>query len=366
MKVGPVCFLALLPALLQAQHQASLGMGLGVVRHDNGSSFSAFTLSPAVQRLTPLLYAGANGGISLLEGGVWAGQGRADLWIAHQLAPQTKVALNVILGATTRSDGGGAGAAAALGEIVWAPPTSSRGGALGLGAVTGAIEHVSPVNALRLRARGWWQLPRSAPQVSWSVEATRFLGAWYHDVVAGVSIDRPRTVASLWTSARISGTYGSTGAVSALAQYFVTPSIAIEVSGGNYLRDPFQGLPRAGFGSLGIRMHTARRVLQPPAEPTAPALQPLIALRGSRGGDTLVVRFHMAGARTVAIAGNWTGWTPVAMDSLGEDIWEAPLLLAPGTYYFNLVVDQNEWVVPAGVAVVSDGMGGLVAVLTVL
>lgn len=366
MKVGPVCFLALLPALLQAPHQASLGVGLGVVRHDNGSRFSAFTLAPAVQRLTPLLYAGATGGLSLLEGGVWAGQGRGDLWVAQPLTSETKVALNVILGASTRSDGGGAGSAAALGEVVWAPPASPRGGALGVGAVTGVIEHVLPVYALRLRARGWWQLDGTAPQVSVSVEATRFVGAWYHDVVAGVSIDRLRTVASLWASARVSGTYGSTGALSALAQYFVTPSVAIEVSGGNYLRDPFQGLPRAGFGSLGVRLHTGRRVLQPPAEPSAPALQPLIALRGTRGGDTLVVRFHMAGARTVAIAGSWTGWTPVAMEPLGEDIWEAPLRLAPGTYYFNLVVDQNEWVVPAGVAVVSDGMGGLVAVLTVL
>jgi hypothetical protein len=42
------------------------------------------------------------------------------------------------------------------------------------------------------------------------------------------------------------------------------------------------------------------------------------------------------------------------------------MVLAPGTYHFNLLVDGNDWVVPGGVAVVSDGMGGLVAVLTVL
>ncbi len=40
-------------------------------------------------------------------------------------------------------------------------------------------------------------------------------------------------------------------------------------------------------------------------------------------------------------------------------------MLPPGTYYFNLVVDGKEWVVPGGVAVMSDGMGGLVAVLMV-
>jgi hypothetical protein len=44
-------------------------------------------------------------------------------------------------------------------------------------------------------------------------------------------------------------------------------------------------------------------------------------------------------------------------------MWEAALALAPGTYYFNLVVDGKDWVVPGGVAIVSDGMGGMVAVL---
>ena len=74
----------------------------------------------------------------------------------------------------------------------------------------------------------------------------------------------------------------------------------------------------------------------------------------------------MPDAHAVAIAGNWNAWTPKPLRSLGEDIWEAELRLAPGTYYFNLIVDGKEWVVPAGVAVTSDGMGGMLAVLNVL
>ena len=80
----------------------------------------------------------------------------------------------------------------------------------------------------------------------------------------------------------------------------------------------------------------------------------------------MVVRFRMDSAHSVAIVGSWNAWTPVPLRGLGADIWEAALVLPPGTYYFNLVVDGQEWVVPGGVAVVSDGMGGLVAVLTVL
>jgi hypothetical protein len=83
-------------------------------------------------------------------------------------------------------------------------------------------------------------------------------------------------------------------------------------------------------------------------------------------GDSIVVRFRMAGARSVAVAGDWTSWEPVGLRALGGDIWEAAFKLAPGTYHFNLLVDGTEWAVPGGVATVSDGMGGLVAVLTVL
>jgi hypothetical protein len=41
------------------------------------------------------------------------------------------------------------------------------------------------------------------------------------------------------------------------------------------------------------------------------------------------------------------------------------LVLDPGTYHFNLLLNREEWVVPGGTAVVPDGMGGLVALLLV-
>lgn len=358
--MGPVLFYALLalpPATLCAQGQASLGIGTGIVRYTGGSSFSALTLSPAVQRLAPSTYLGAGGSVSLLQGGVWASQGRADIWAA--LPVRTGVirpAVSATISGSTRSDGVAAGSGVAVIEAV------RNNVALGVGAVTGVIQQEPGVGALRLRGRAWWQL--DAAQVSLTTEATRFLGAWYTDVVGGVTFDRARTVGSVWLSARLSKTYGSTAAASATVQYFVTPSIAVEASGGNYLRDPFQGLPRAGFVAGGVRVFAARRDAM--VRPTAvqPALQPLLAEH--RNGDTIVVRFRMPAAQSVAIAGNWNDWKPEALQGLGDNVWEAALRLAPGTYYFNLVVDGQEWVVPGGVATISDGMGGLVAVLNVL
>jgi len=364
MRMGPVSFaarLTLLPFALSAQRNASLGVGAGSVRYTGGSSLSALTVSPAAQRLTPSTYLGGGAAVSLLEGGVWAGQARADIWATLSRRPKgLRPAVGATFAASTRSDGVAAGSGSALLEVL------GNGIAVGAGFVTGVIQQEPGVGALRVRGRAWWQPGASPTQLSLTTEATRFLGAWYTDVVGGVSFDRARTVGSLWLSGRFSSVYGSTGAASASLQYFLTPSLAVEASGGNYLRDPFQGLPRAGFVAGGIRVFAARRATMARATPAQPVPQPLVAAHRGGGVDTVVVRFRMPAAQSVAIAGNWNAWTPEPLHALGEDIWEAALRLPPGTYYFNLVVDGKEWVVPGGVATIPDGMGGLIAVLNVL
>jgi len=364
MRMGPVSFLALFvfaPSAVSAQRSGSLGAGIGVVRYPGGSSFSPLAVSPAAQQFSTWSYIGLGGSVSLIDDGEWAAQGRGDFWsVIARRSKQTQIAISGSAAASTRTDGLGAGSALALLEVV-------RGNAaVGAGAVTGLVESFSGVTALRLRARGWWQ-PRDPPaQLSLTLEGNRLLGAWYTDIIGGLNFDRgsDRIVTSLWVSGRLSATYGSSAAASATFQYYFTPTVALEASGGSYLADPYQGLPRAGFFAAGIRLFTSRRAWKTAAPaPSPPVLQPLIA---QHRGDTLVVRFRMPAARSVAIAGNWNSWTPAPLRGVGEDIWEAALQLAPGVYYFNLVVDGNEWVVPGGVATVPDGMGGLMAVLNVL
>jgi len=362
MRMGPVFFLAALPVVLHAQTQASLGVGVGTVRYAGGSSFSAATVSPALQRLAPSFYLGAGGSLSMLKDNVWAGQGRVDLWMAFPQDRPTGVRFTVgaSLAASTRSDGVAAGVATAIGELMW---TAARGGAaIGAGPGTGVIEGERGIGAPHVRARGWCLT--GPAQLSLTVEPIRFAGAWYTDVVGGVTMDRGRWIASLWASARLSDAYGSKGAASAALQYFISPTVAVEAAAGSYLSDPFQGLPQAGFFSAGVRIHGAPRSAAP--APTLQArLAPLVAQHRG-GGDSVVVRFRMNATRSVAIAGDWNAWQPSPLRALGDDIWEATMVLSPGTYHFNLLVDGNDWVVPGGVAVVSDGMGGFVAVLTVL
>ena len=369
MRMGPVLFCAILaPAVpLRAQQPASLGASSGLVRYSGGSSFSILTLAPALQQFSPFIYVGAGGSASLLEGGIWASQARADLWASlNHRTRGFRPAVSAMLAGSARTDGAEALSASALLETIWTNPQErgDGGAALGIGAVTGAIEDVPGVTALRLRGRGWWQAGGWPAQLSLTIEANRLFEAWYTDLVGGVNYDRDRVVASAWLSGRLSAAYGSSGAASAAVLYYLSPTFALEASGGSYLADPYQGLPRAGFASGGIRIFTSPRALKTAAPiPPKPILQPLIA---QHRGDTLVVRFRMLDARSVSIAGNWNAWTPAPLRSVGESVWEATLRLAPGVYYFNLVVDGDEWVVPGGVATVPDGMGGLMAVLNVL
>lgn len=370
MRMGPVLFSSICAAAalpLRAQQPVSLGASTGIVRYAGGSSFSILTLAPAGQHFSPFIYLGAGGSASLLEGGIWAGQARADLWAA--LSRRTRgfrPAVSAMIAGSARTDGAEALSASAVLETIWTNPHERGDGgvALGLGAVTGAIEDVPGVTSLRLRGRGWWQASGSPAQLSLTVEANRLFESWYTDVVGGVNYDRDRIVASAWLSGRLSAAYGSSGAASAAVLYYLSPTLALEASGGSYLADPYQGLPRAGFASGGIRIFTSPRPLKTAAPvPPRPVLQPLIA---QHRGDTLVVRFRMPEARAVSIAGNWNTWTPAPLRFVGGDVWEATLRLAPGVYYFNLVVDGVEWVAPGGVATVPDGMGGLMAVLNVL
>ena len=369
MKVGPVFFLVAFPAGALAQTQASVGAGVGTVRYTGGSSFSAATVAPAAQLVLPSLYLGASSAFSILPGGVWAGQGRADVWVAFpREGAGVRPAVSASLAASTRSDGVAAGAGAAVGELVWA--ARHGGGAVGAGAATGVIERDSAMTGLRLRARAWWQV--GSVQSTVSAEATRLprlgagstslLGGWYTDVMYNATVDRGRIVASLWAGGRVSSAFGSKGAASASLQYFVAPSVSLEGAAGSYLADPFQGLPRAGFASVGVRLHATRRPLGT-APAATPGLAPLVA---PRRGDSVVVRFRMDAARSVAIAGDWNAWQPASLRPLGDEIWEGAFVLPPGSYYFSLLVDGTEWVVPGGVVTVPDGMGGLMAVLTVL
>lgn len=344
-----------------AQARASLGIGVGTVRYPGGTSFSSASLSPALQHVTPTFVTGVSGSFASLPDAVWSSQGRGDLWLASPpIADRWRLGGEAALAGTGRSDGGWTAAAHGLGELLWSQARWGFGA--GAGPSAGWIADQPSVTALRTRARAWWHSNAGRWRTDWSasVEPTRFLGAWFTDVTVGATVERGRVVASFWTATRVSRVYGSKGAASAFLQFFLVSHAALEVSGGSYLPDPYQGLPRAGFVTLGVRLHGRSRTTALPRAGAGGS--PLVT---ESRGDSLVVRFRFDNVRSLAIAGDWNQWQPLPLRALGGDLWEAVLALPRGIHHFNILVNGTEWVVPNGVATVSDGLGGMVGVLPV-
>ena len=345
-----------------AQVEPSLGLGVGTVRYAAGSSFGSAVVSPGLHYSSTSFVAEGSGAVASLPF-AWSSQARASVWgVVAQLPRGLRIAGEATFAGTTLSNGGGSTAEAhGVGEVLWT--RSNWGLGVGAGPSTGMISDALPVVALHTRARAWWRLgeeeANNSTELQLIAEPTHFPDGWFMDVGAGASVERRRVVASVWLAGRLAGGPESKAAGSALVQIYVSRRVSIEVGGGSYLNDPYQDLPRAGFVTLGVRLHGTSRPIH------APRTTPLIPLTPEVRGDSQVVQFRMPGAKQVAIAGDWTAWQPLALRTLGDDVWEATLSLKRGVYHFNLLVDGSDWVVPNGVATVSDGMGGMVAVLIV-
>ena len=343
-----------------AQVDGSVGVGAGTVRYPGGTSFGSAILSPSARYTSAALVADVSSSIASLPGGDWVGLGLMDLSaVTAPSAGGRQLGVEAIFAGTTVTGVGPTAAAHAVGELRWSGTTWGAG--VGAGPSTGLISGAPPVTALHTRARLWWR-PNSgltSTTVQLSVEPTHFPEGWFTDAIAGATLERGRAVVSISTLARLSSTYASTVAGSAYLQVFLKPRVALELGGGSSLSEPYQGLPRAGFVTLGVRFHRSPR---PPPSTAAPQWAPLVP---EPRGDSLVVQFRMPDARSVAIAGDWNAWHPVQLRPLGEDVWEGALVLRRGLYHFNLQVDGSDWVVPNGVATVPDGLGGMVALLVV-
>jgi Glycogen recognition site of AMP-activated protein kinase len=351
--------IAFAPVFATAQTRGSLGIGIGTVRTEVGPSFSSASLSPGLRYSTPALVVSASGFLASLPAGVWATHGRLYAWAGTpRVAGRWRLGAEGILTGTSWTGGAWTSAAHALGEVFWTAPRWGFG--VGAGPSAGWIANAGSVVALHTRARAWWRPGGRVAGTEWqlAVEPTHFFGAWFTDIDADVTIERGRAVVSVSPETRVSAAYGSTAAGSASLQLAVARNVSVEASGGSYLRDPYQGFPRGGFFTLGVRIGSTRATRAVTAKKWAPLVP-------ERRGDSVVVQFRFAGVHTVALAGDWNGWEATLLRAVGDDVWEGTLQLTRGLYHFNLLVDGRDWVVPNGVATVPDGLGGIVAVLIV-
>lgn len=102
------------------------------------------------------------------------------------------------------------------------------------------------------------------------------------------------------------------------------------------------------------------------------ALPPWEQERGGEGvvtGDLYVeFVFEAPGARSVAVAGDFTTWSPGVelQDPDGDGVWSGRVRLEPGVHKYMFVVDGSRWITdPRAGRWVDDGFGNRNALLVV-
>ncbi len=346
------------PAAMRAQTDASLAVGVGTVRFPGGTTVGVFSVVPGLQITSPGRDISVGGTFASLPSGNGYVQGRFAAWMATApFAGRWRLAGEAQLSGATRGAGLANGAGRLAVEGLFAARRWGVGAAAG--PVSGWILGAAPVTAWRARVRGWWRDAPGQLELIANIEPTRFLGAWFTDVGSGLVARSGRLEARVSASARLSGTYGSKAAALGSAELRLSPRVSLEAVGGNVLPDPYQGLPASGFVTAGVRINFPLRTGSPDA------LVQSRSFRVSRRGDEIVIRLKRSGARDVAVAGDWNGWTPVPLARIGHDLWELPTPIPRGSHHFVMIIDGTPWQIPEGVPSVPDGMGGRVAVLTV-
>lgn len=164
----------------------------------------------------------------------------------------------------------------------------------------------------------------------------------------------------------LGGTSRSWGNLSAVAR--MTPRFALVASGGTYPIDPTQGFPGGRFVSVSVRMALRRAREAVPLNTTQPELGAITVISFTaetiRAG-VVTLKVNAPEARSVEVAGDFTNWSPVALESASGGLWSVTLPIKQGKYQMNLRLDGGKWVVPPGLLPMLDEFGGSVGLLVV-
>ncbi|MFL5385506.1 MAG: glycogen-binding domain-containing protein [Longimicrobiaceae bacterium] len=118
--------------------------------------------------------------------------------------------------------------------------------------------------------------------------------------------------------------------------------------------------PAYGLAFAGL----AAALLAIPDRPETPAPGPRAPLAhgvAADGAPPVYVQFRIAvpDARSVALAGTFTGWKPaVALHRGADGEWTALVPLRPGVHDYAFVVDGERWVTDPNAPQVDDSFGG--------
>lgn len=258
----------------------------------------------------------AGGSFNQVEGGIWSGAFAAGPYLARSAGP-VLASLSITIGAVRSVD-----------STSLAPATATAG--------------------LRYQP-GRWRLETIVTGTT--ADTTRYL-----DFGLSTGIRTPALHVSASAGVR-AGDLQNDPWWQLRADWTLAPWATLESAVGAYPSD-LTGFTEGQFVTIGLR------VVPAPSRP-APrgGAQPVAARRLSP--QRVLVSLTFRDARTVAIAGEWNQWNLIPMRRDGAARWVAELPLRPGVYRYALLVNDDQWTVPPGVATATDDLGGQVALLIV-
>ena len=136
----------------------------------------------------------------------------------------------------------------------------------------------------------------------------------------------------------------------------VLPGLALVAAAGRAGSDPVTALPGSRYLVLGFRVAvgaapmSAREAESRPLPRAGFRVGPAIP-----GGREITVR--TSDALVVEIAGDFTNWEPVALDSTGDGEWRIVLPIPPGLHRAIIRADGGAWQVPPGTRAVESEFG---------
>lgn len=256
-----LCALALAIAPERLWGQFAVSGNAGTVRNEQASSENSAGLSPEFRLENRHVAFGLAGALTGGADGSRVAMAGPSLWAASNpilphvfLAGQASAQYTAPRGDSSSYAGMGIGEVALAGE--------GRGLAFGLGGGFGKITGLAGVGAFKARGRGWFAAGPLA--LTLSAEPTVIAGSWYADVSLGAWTEFGPLEGDASLQVRQSRSSGTSAGGSLEIAWHFTDRLAAQVSGGRYLRDPFQGLPAGTFLTLGVKV-----LLWQPASDTA-------------------------------------------------------------------------------------------------
>jgi len=135
---------------------------------------------------------------------------------------------------------------------------------------------------------------------------------------------------------------------------------------------PEQLVPSGRFAALAMRLTPAARrgrgapppIGRPSGMEGGAPVGPTLTLVAGAPGEWQVRVTGVAASR-VEIMGDFTDWTPVALERTGPDAWSFPRAVAAGAHRLVLRVDGGVWQPPPGLPTGADEFAGEVGVLLI-